>query len=226
LITLRLGGLLEARRYFEQAILISREIREWGGEAGSLSNIGWIHYQQGDLESALQYQKQGLRVAQEHNVALIESYIQLRLGRIYAESGQTVEAIEAYQRSLDLRRQQKRLDLAIEPLAGLAGAWLAQGDSLKASDFAAEVLTLLERPGILIAEDPDDPCWISLSVYQVLRANHDPLAREILVTAARLLEKILSFLPTEEQRRAFLEARPSQQAVLDELKKGEREPLS
>jgi hypothetical protein len=59
-----------------------------------------------------------------------------------------------------------------------------------------------------------------------LRTSQDPRARAILESAARLLEKISSFIPTEEQRRSFLEARPLQQRVLDELKKLNQKKVS
>jgi predicted ATPase/Tfp pilus assembly protein PilF/DNA-binding XRE family transcriptional regulator len=226
LVTLRMGGFREAKRYFEQAILITREIYEWGGEAGSLSNLGLIAYQQGDLEAALQYQKLGLHVAREHKVALIESYIQLRMGRIYAETGKLDQAIEAYGQSLNLRRELKRQYLTIEPLAGLASVYLALGDLATAVEYAGQALGLLDRTEILVAEDADDPCWVLLSIYQVLRTSQDPRARAILESAARLLEKISSFIPTEEQRRSFLEARPLQQRVLDELKKLNQKKVS
>jgi tetratricopeptide (TPR) repeat protein len=148
------------------------------------------------------------------------------MGRIYAETGKLDQAIEAYGQSLNLRRELKRQYLTIEPLAGLASVYLALGDLATAVEYAGQALGLLDRTEILVAEDADDPCWVLLSIYQVLRTSQDPRARAILESAARLLEKISSFIPTEEQRRSFLEARPLQQRVLDELKKLNQKKVS
>jgi predicted ATPase/transcriptional regulator with XRE-family HTH domain/Flp pilus assembly protein TadD len=213
----RLGNFAEARRYFEQSILISREIDEWGGEAGSLSNIGLLAEQQGDLATAMEYQLQALRLVQAHRADLIESYVRLRMGRIYAAQGKSDQAIEAYQRSITLRKDMNRENQTVEPLVGLAVVWFDQGDLARAAGYVDQAVVLLGRSDSLIMDEADDSSWVYLSIYQVLRASGDPRAGEILAAAARQIEEQVAYLPSEEQRQVFLEARPAQQKILDEV---------
>ena len=51
----------------------------------------------------------------------------------------------------------------------------------------------------------DEPLRVYLTCYLVLRANHDPRAREILDAAYRLLQERATHIDDEELRRSFLE---------------------
>jgi hypothetical protein len=96
-----------------------------------------------------------------------------------------------------------RAGLAAAPLAGLAGAALAQGDSSRARDHASEVLVCLDSGSPLGCEIGE--FWVYLSCFQVLNTTGHHRAPEVLSAAHRLLMERAARLPDETLHRSFLE---------------------
>jgi hypothetical protein len=64
-----------------------------------------------------------------------------------------------------------------------------------------------------------EPFRIYLTCYRVLRANHDPRAKELLETAHHTLQERAAGIADEEQRRSFLENVPPHREILQEFGK-------
>jgi hypothetical protein len=103
---------------------------------------------------------------------------------------------------------------ALEILAGLSRAALAQGDSAQAQAFAAELLPQLE---IAHLYGTREPFRVYLTCYLVLRAGQDSRAGDVLATAYRLLQERAAEIVDERLRRFYLENVPAHREIVREF---------
>jgi tetratricopeptide (TPR) repeat protein len=169
----RLGDFSGAKAYYEGALAICQEIGEWGGEVSNLSNLGWLAYNLGDLVTAETNQLRVLQMARERSPE-VESLAWLRLGRVWTDQERLEEARDAFRRALALRRDLGRVNLALEPMAGLARVELALGELEEAREQVEDTLAALELPFSNLLDNADDPYWVYLSCVLVLHADGDP----------------------------------------------------
>jgi diguanylate cyclase (GGDEF)-like protein len=207
----RLGDYESSRAYFEQAMAISREIGEWGNEAVSLSSLGCIALQTGDARSAEKYQRESLALISGRENFLIQSAALNRLGNALAQMERFEEAEAAYQQAFQLRHTGGRLDLLLDPLAGLADIALKQNHLAEA---LIGVEKIIAQVGADIPEDhSDDPFWIYWVCYQVLLANADERAQEWMASGQTTLLAQADLIRNRVSRQVFLEAVPSHRAL-------------
>jgi hypothetical protein len=109
--------------------------------------------------------------------------------------------------------------LAMESLAGLAHVALDQDDLDRAQAQVGQILSFLEDNTL---EGTEEPFRIYFVCHQVLRANQDPRAREILVSAYDLLQERAAKITDAELRRSFLEEVPAHQEIVHEFEAGQR----
>jgi hypothetical protein len=184
----------------------------------------------GDGEAALAYSRQGLHLARETGTGTgfrdMEAGALTVLGDVLAEAKQWTQAVTAYREAADLFRALGLTNLSLEPLAGLARVASAQGtrqeaDSVPADEgtlaqaqgYVEEILAYLEGGGS--AEGTDEPLRIYLTCYQVLKANHDPRAQNLLTIAHELLQERAANILDAGAQRSFLENVPYHRAILD-----------
>jgi hypothetical protein len=65
----------------------------------------------------------------------------------------------------------------------------------------------------------DDPFWIYLTCYQILRASDDAQAAEVLEAAYQLLQARAEKIEKEELRRSFLENVAAHREIVAEFTK-------
>jgi hypothetical protein len=94
---------------------------------------------------------------------------------------------------------------------------LAQGHPSLAQTQVEEILSYLETDSL---EGTDEPFRVYLTCYQVLKANQDPRAQEILTTAHNLLQEHAGNTTDEEMRRSFLENVPAHRELVREWAEG------
>jgi len=209
-----LGDYAGARAYQEQALRIRRETGDRMGECTVLSNLGLLSHHLGDNEAAREYSRQALLMAQEIGARRLQGYALTNLGHALAGMGRLAEAAHAHRQALALRRGLGQHHLATESLTGLAHVSLAQGDLTQTKAQVEEILSYLESNTL---DGTDEPFWIYLTCYRVLRANQDPRAQAILNTAHLLLqERAAEIRDDEEMRQSFLENVAAHREILSE----------
>jgi hypothetical protein len=92
--------------------------------------------------------------------------------------------------------------LAIETLADLAEAVLAQGDLAQAHSHVDEILTYLQEHTV---EGAEDPFQVYLTCYRVLQTSGDSRAQTILSAAHSLLQERAAKIEDQTLRRSYLE---------------------
>jgi tetratricopeptide (TPR) repeat protein len=132
-------------------------------------------------------------------------------GHIWLETGLAKEAEETYTASLAIRRELDQPVLALEPLAGLALAALAQGRPTESLQHVETIMAHLKQGSL---EGTDEPVRIYLACYRCLLATEDPRAGEVLENCYRFLQDRASKIQDETARRLFLENIPAHRELM------------
>ncbi len=219
-----LGDYGAARDYHRQAFDIRLTIGDRWGEATSLVNLGLVYHYLDDNAEAERHCQQALAIQQEIGDRRGEGYSLTYLGHALAGLGDLPAAVRAYDEAMRLRRELGQHGLAIDDLAGLARAALAQGQAQSALERVKEILTWLEGNG---AEGIEYPLQVYLTCYRVLHAAaaDDPAAIErahaLLSEAHALLMTRASGIGDEALRHKFLADVKTNREILDMWPAGE-----
>ncbi len=205
-ITGMLGDYPAAQAFCEQNVNIVRQVGDQRTEALALINLSAYAGRQGDYPNALLYAEQALPLAAVVGDPSAEAWALTYLGHARLGAGQVESAENAYQQALAIRRRLNQPVLAAEPLAGLARAAMAGGEQQSALEHVAEIMHFLDGGGSL--GSADEPLRVYLTCYQVLNANQDLRARQILKAGYCLLTEQAEKISDPSMRRTFLEAVP------------------
>jgi len=163
-----LGDYEAARDYHQQALDIRITIGDRWGEAVSLVNLGLVYHGLGDNETARKHCQRALAIQQEIGDRRGQGYSLTYLGHTLAGLGKLKAAAKAYDEAIRLRRELGQHSLAIDDLAGLARAALAQSDSEQALEHVEEILAWIETNG---SEGIEYPLQVYLTCYHILSAT-------------------------------------------------------
>jgi class 3 adenylate cyclase/tetratricopeptide (TPR) repeat protein len=217
-----LGDYGRSQTYYRRALEIRQTIGDQQGVGRMFALLGLLAHHQGAHEKALASCQQALQVAQESGYLYEQGNAWLYLGHILAALGDWPAATEAYAAALTLCCKIGRENQSLEARAGLARVALAQGNLPLARNHIEEVLTCLTRDPWL--PGTDEPFRVYLTCSQVLLANRDARAPEILQTARALLQERAAQIECEWLRRSFLEKVAAHRELLAAQSPGGQEP--
>ncbi len=213
------GDYAQARAFLEESQRLCRDYGWRWVESKSLAALGLVCHAEGDDEAARDHAQQALKNGPER-YHLGQGDSALVLGHALAGLGDRDGATAAYHQALDRYRQSGFLNPPMEALAGLARLELAGGEPSQAMARVNEILEHLKAHSL---DGTYEPFRIYWTCYQVLRANDDARAAEVLRTAYRLLQERAARIEDEHLHRSFLEKVPSHRELVQE---GERAGLS
>lgn len=197
-----LGNYPAARRVYEQFLEIKQELSDRPGEVWGLVYLSLLFHQLGNQPVAENYAQQGLASAIEIGDRHNQATALTNLGHAFAAQQQFERAGDAYQQALALRKELGQETMTMEPLAGLARLAMASGSPGGALRFVEPILEYLEQKTL---DGNDEPFRVWLTCYQVLKANQDLRAGNILERAYRLLNSRAGQIQDEALQRSFLE---------------------
>jgi tetratricopeptide (TPR) repeat protein len=98
--------------------------------------IGWVHREIGDFDGALEYDQQGVQIAQENNVLEAEANSLINMGIDFTHVGQSEKALPTFHavESIFARDAWFRWRYSIRHEAARAAHWLKQGNIEKSLD--------------------------------------------------------------------------------------------
>ena len=198
----QLGDYPRARVYFEQARRICEEGEDHYLAALLLGYLADVARSEGEPGEAWTYAEGALRVSREVGAPEAERVSLCRLGSLYRDLSDHSPSRDCYRQAMRASRPYGQ-SYDMEPLAGLARSYLAQGDLGQAQAHVAEILAYLDAGGSLNADCK--PFWTYLTCCQVLDAAGDPRAVEILAKAYAQLQEWAARIPDDALRRSFLE---------------------
>ena len=207
-----LGDYPAARAAFDHALQTCRTIGDRQGEADILTSLGELHNVCGQAEQGRAYCLEAKEIAEQIGAPNEAGYAWYFLGRSEELLGNTGQAIQAYQRCLDLRLELGQQNLQVDARAGLARGFLAAGDLGSAQEQADLVLAVLHSP---MFSELHAPVLACLSAWQVLRACGAPQAEldEILTIGSRFLNKVAGSFIDEGLRTSYQELVPENQQL-------------
>jgi tetratricopeptide (TPR) repeat protein len=212
-----LGDYATAKGCYEQRLHICREIGDRRGENIALANLSLISHTGGNNEAAQEYALQMLDIARQIGHRSHQGYALNNLGHALAGLNRLAEAADAYRQAVALRHELGEHFLDIESLAGLARVCLAEGKLAEAQAHVDEILSYLKTRTL---DGTDEPMRVYLTCYQVLKANQDPRASELLTTTYDLLQERAGAIMEEELRRSFLRNVNAHREIVEEFSAG------
>ena len=117
------GNYDECQRYFDEAVLIHREVGDQRGELSVLNNLGYLAHLQGDLVTAVTDYENALHIAQKIGDRLGEGVLTTNLGNLNISLGHFEEAQRYCEQALTLRQtvnDQEGVGVVLQFLATIA----------------------------------------------------------------------------------------------------------
>jgi non-specific serine/threonine protein kinase len=141
------GDYVQAKTFFEEALLLSREAGDVRLEAQSLQQIGWIvmtrgKYEAAHNERAVELATKALELAEQIGEKIVQSGALNILAEVAGEANDEAQERELLERSLALRRELGDRRLIANSVLMLGSADLARGDYERATPLLQEGLTL------------------------------------------------------------------------------------
>ena len=211
------GEFSKAKSYGEQFLRIARETGNLNGEVYSLINLSAYAVALADYSSAHVHAASAVELAHRLNDRSAEAWGLTYQGHVWLETDRAKEAEEAYTASLAIRRELDQSVLALEPLAGLALAALAQERRAEALQHAETIMAHLEQGSL---EGTEEPVRVFLACYRCLRAAEDPRAGEILENCYRFLQDRAAKIQDETARGMFLGNIPTHRELMRIVRTG------
>ena len=206
-----LGNYAAAFGLFESGRRVSREIAHRMTDAYLLANMAHTAFLQGDPEASLRWSEQAEAVGRQlHDPDLMASLLGTR-GHAHAALGRHDAAADCYRQSLATYHRIGRPTMPPEPIAGLARLALARDSVVEAMHLITDVVRHFDAGGTV--DGTEDPLWIYLTCYDVLRAAASSRAIDFLERGHVLLMQRAGLLAAAE-RDSFLGQVPSHRAVV------------
>lgn len=211
-----IGDYQGAERFAAQALEIMQETGYRMGEGIILENLGKIAQLQGNYPRTLELARQSLAIAEEIDDSVGQGYALLRQGEALAGLGEAEAAAESYRRALLLWDEEEEKSGRFQAMAGLARL-LLDGDAPEGLQSAKEqigpILADLDSDAIT---DGETPLNVLVTCWQVLQANQDPRASEVLARARALLETRAAHISDPQHRKSYLERVPAHREIQEQ----------
>jgi predicted ATPase/class 3 adenylate cyclase len=131
-----------------KALNLALDLRDYESEAKLMWSLMLIEtFSIGDLEKALLYGEQGLRIARDKNLQEAEAYLLHDIARPYMRTGRISEAWNAYESSNAIWNKVNNLPMLADNLASMAELSYVTGEFDRSLAYATEGLTLSKQIG-------------------------------------------------------------------------------
>jgi tetratricopeptide (TPR) repeat protein len=143
----RLGEIEKAIGYYEQQLVITREIGDRRGEGNALGHLGLAYADLGDVEKAIGYYEQALVIHREIGDRRGEGSDLGNLGTAYRRLGDVEKAIGYYKQALVIAREIGDRRGEGNALGSLGLAYAAFGEVEKAIGYYEQRLVVAQKIG-------------------------------------------------------------------------------
>jgi class 3 adenylate cyclase/tetratricopeptide (TPR) repeat protein len=212
------GQYAEAERLLRQVWDYYRAAGDTQEEAGALIYLGLLRCWQAEYEAALPLCEQALALARGRGLRSEEAMALNHLGHAAAGLGDWARATAVYREALAIFTDIGQLNYAQESQAGQAAVALGQGDVAAAQRCAEAILAYLAEANL---DGAYDPMQVYLVCYETLRAANDSRWREVLQTAANLMQTRAANIADETRREGYLTAVPANRQLQTALRREE-----
>ncbi|MFN8466309.1 MAG: tetratricopeptide repeat protein [Caldilineaceae bacterium] len=142
-----LGETRRAIEYYEQYLVIAREIGDRGGEGAALGNLGNAYYSLGETRRAIDLYEQQLVIVREIDDRRGEGAALGNLGNAYYSLGGTRRAIEYHEQYLVIAREIGDRRGEGNALGSLGNAYYSLGETRRAIEYHEQYLVIAREIG-------------------------------------------------------------------------------
>ena len=146
-----LSKLNEAEDHFFEAYYISKNVEnedeKLRGESSALGNIGLIYHDKGELDKALKYHKDALKIAQEIGYKQGEASVLGNIGLIYDDKGELDEALKYHKDALKIAQEIGDKQGEANDLGNIGIIYGVKGELEKALKYLNESLIIFKHIG-------------------------------------------------------------------------------
>jgi tetratricopeptide (TPR) repeat protein len=216
-----LGDFERSESCYEKVISSWGDIDDQETEIWKLVALSLLRHYTGDNQAARERIRQALQIMSDLRHILRWKAL-TSLGHSLTDLGELAAAEDVYRQAMSLGYETNRPRQSIEALAGLARVSMACGDTEQALNQVELILTYFETETPSKGHPLDgtiEPVHIYLTCYQVLKANKDNRAHDILDEAHNLLQKRAATISNEDLRHSYLENIPAHREIMREFAK-------
>ena len=141
------GQYAQALNFFQQALVIVREVGNRMGEGTTLNNLGVLSHNRGQHPQALDFYQQALVVQREVGDRAGEGTTLNNLGDLYLTQRQYAQALNFFQQALSIHREVGDRTSEGIILNNLGGIYAEQGQYAQALDFYQQALDIHREVG-------------------------------------------------------------------------------
>ncbi len=197
----QMGDYTGALAATQHALTLEREANNPQARCAIFANLSLHYHHLGEQLQALRYAQQAIELANAIEMPLMAAYGHDFRGHALLALGRNNEAEEAYRQALHLREQRGLSILGLESRAGLARVALARSDVKAAAAWAEPIAEHILNATLEGLEEPLRAYW---TVYQVLRAAHDPRQELVLQRATALIQTRAELISDVAGRQLYL----------------------
>jgi class 3 adenylate cyclase/tetratricopeptide (TPR) repeat protein len=139
-----------ARVTFEEGLALSEKVGDEVQRHRLLNSFGWLYMELGDLDRALDLNRQGAEMARKRGYPEPIANAEINLGDIFLAQGDVVLAHDFFDRAYRIATDPATTDwmkwrYSTRLFASLGELWLARGEPAKAQEFASRCLDIATR---------------------------------------------------------------------------------
>lgn len=131
----------KARKSYEQALKLAKELDESDEWATLLNKLGIVMKEMKETDQALEFFQEYLNAALENNDLIKQGAVLNNMGLIYLDKGETEKAVETLEQALILNKQTSQTMAEADSLGDLGLAWLDK-DLDKAIEYLKQSLDI------------------------------------------------------------------------------------
>jgi len=187
-----------ARRFYNEALSISRRMRDAAGTANAYDNLGLLDAEDQDVSSANQNLNQAMKFyhSTRDSSGILESYQQL--GRVYEEKGDVEKALSNYLRALaQYERQKRKPEAYFVLLENIGNLYMKKGQPKVALTYLQEGISNSSRQNVRDTE-------VSLLDEEGVVYQHEGLQTKALGIYKQAFEEAKKFKQPEEEAKALI----------------------
>ncbi|MCB0141871.1 MAG: tetratricopeptide repeat protein [Caldilineaceae bacterium] len=200
---LALGRMTEAERGLDEGWAYLAQLGDQHGESLFLLQQSLFLQQVGQPAAAHEAAAKSLQVAEVMQSPGSMAEAQMQMGHALADQEEWDKAINLYQSALPVFKELAIEHLLAETYSGLARAYLSQKQSAEALAYANATLAILQNnPWVLFNTMIHFQLYVTC--YQVLEANQDKRAPQILSDAHKRLQEIADQIEDAELKSSYV----------------------
>jgi tetratricopeptide (TPR) repeat protein len=192
----------ESNQEFINALEIAENFDVKSEECDAWAYRGLLLHHLSQNREAETFINKALDIAKVIDVESTERFAYLHLGNILTSLGNYDKARDYYSKSLKMTTFMGQTYLIPEIQAGQARVAILEGKLDEAMKYVEQILVFLKEHNL---DGTDEPMRIYLTCNQVLQANGDPGADDILIQAYTILMERAEMIKDDAMRQSYLE---------------------